>query len=395
MNISTKRPYLIIPKLIEQPTWGGAYILNLKNWSDQPLVRGKKIGQSYELFSQSKILLGLTSSHDASFSPDFGFADKPDVLVEDTQLKNQRDYVFMNDFVNSDPKKVVGAKVFERFGKMPILIKINQSSGNSFQLHIKPGTKHPRWRAKPESWYYFEDGLATFGIKTGVDIAEYKKVCVAIDQEMKKISDMIKNKKLSVDEGRKNARDLIKKIDPWQFVNKQVVKKFSVVDPSAGGIHHSWEEDKFNFPLGNVLYEVQLDIMDPVSTIRAFDQGKIKDNGDIRQLNIDDYFQFLDLDPKINDINNARGIKDGNKLFLTPYYCMDIIEIQNKFSDHSAGSFCHLYVRDGEVEIISSGGTVNLLRGFSCFIPANVGDYEIKSKVAKSTILKTFIDKNN
>ena len=54
--------YLIIPKLIEQPTWGGDYILNFKNWQNQDVFKGLKIGQSYELYSETKLRSDLDSS---------------------------------------------------------------------------------------------------------------------------------------------------------------------------------------------------------------------------------------------------------------------------------------------------------------------------------------------
>ena len=61
----------------------------------------------------------------------------------------------------------------------------------------------------------------------------------------------------------------IAKIDPWQFVQTKYAEAGEVFDMSAGGLHHSWEED-LELPAGNILYEVQEDRMDPISTVRAF-----------------------------------------------------------------------------------------------------------------------------
>ena len=58
------QPLLIIPKIIEQPTWGGKYILKEKGWSHKPPFRGLRIGQSYELYSQSKVRVDLNTSTD-------------------------------------------------------------------------------------------------------------------------------------------------------------------------------------------------------------------------------------------------------------------------------------------------------------------------------------------
>ncbi len=51
MGIPTKRPYLILSKLVEQQTWGGSYIAQFKNIEDGEL-KAKKIGQSYELYGK-------------------------------------------------------------------------------------------------------------------------------------------------------------------------------------------------------------------------------------------------------------------------------------------------------------------------------------------------------
>ncbi|QQR52772.1 hypothetical protein IPG36_01470 [bacterium] len=61
-----RRPYLVIPKLIKQPTWGGSYIVAAKGWSDHEGLGDLKIGQSYELFSGSNLSL-LTSTDDPLF----------------------------------------------------------------------------------------------------------------------------------------------------------------------------------------------------------------------------------------------------------------------------------------------------------------------------------------
>ena len=46
--------YIIIPNLIEQPTWGGFYLAKHKKLSN-PVFKTKKIGQSYELYEFSNL----------------------------------------------------------------------------------------------------------------------------------------------------------------------------------------------------------------------------------------------------------------------------------------------------------------------------------------------------
>lgn len=395
MMVSYKKPYLIFAKLIDQPTWGGDYILKLKNLQTHSSFQDKKIGQSYELFGDSKLALGITDSHDTRFIPEVGYPDKPDVHGELFPFHKDTDYLTLSELVATNPSETIGDKVEEKWGKMPLLIKLNHAAGNSFQLHIKPSQTHAHWQPKPESWYYLEDGLVTYGIKKGINIEEYKNVCVEIDAFMKNISSQVQQRAITLEEANRKAKEFIREKNPWQYVNKEVVHKYDLIDLSPGGIHHSWEEDKENFPQGNVLLEVQQDVMDPFCTIRSFDQGKIKSDGTIRPLNIDDYFRIMDIDPAVNDFQTALKKRQGNKLLTTPYYSLDIMEISTEIQDEIKDSFVHLYVRDGVIEVTTDEGSVQVGKGHSCFVPYGAGKYTIKALQPNSVVLKTYIDTIN
>ncbi|MDO8496969.1 MAG: hypothetical protein Q7S61_00300 [bacterium] len=391
MMVSYKKPHLIFAKLIDQPTWGGDYILKLKNLQTHPSFQDKKIGQSYELFGDSKLALEITDSSDARFIPEVGYPDKPDVHGELFPFHKDIDYLTLSELVGINPSQMLGEKVQAKWGKMPLLIKLNHAAGNSFQLHIKPSQTHLRWQPKPESWYYLEDGLVTYGIKKDADIDEYKKTCVEIDSFMKTISLQVQQGTMTLEEANRKAKEFIREKNPWQYVNKHVVHQYELVDLSSGGIHHSWEEDKENFPQGNILLEVQQDVMDPFCTIRSFDQGKIKSDGTIRPLNIDDYFRIIDTDPAVNDFQTALKKRQGNRLLTTPYYCLDIIEVKDKVEETIKDSFAHLYVRNGEVEVTTDEGNVRVGKGHSCFVPYGAEKYTIKALQPNSVVLKTYI----
>lgn len=367
------RPYLVIPKLVEQPTWGGTYIVDMKKWTTNKNLKGKKIGQSYELYGKSKIAISITDSTDPSFMPDVGDADT-DASSPDFTYREGVEYLVL--------EKVL-------YGQTIPLIKLNQASGNSFQLHIKPAIKSDRWQPKPESWYYLEDGAVTFGIRKGADIEQYKKTCHDINDYMKSLSASINRGEKTVEDARKEAREYIKKADPWQFVNTHRVSKYDLLDLSAGGLHHSWEEDT-TLPFGNVIYEIQKDTMDPVSTIRSFDQGKIKDNGSIREIHIDDYFKYLDTDPERNDITNMLKKRQGNTLLKTPYYAMDVHELSKPETIQTGISFAHVFVRDGAVSVSTNTGIVKLTRGYSCFIAREAGEYTISPADGSAVVLKSY-----
>ncbi len=375
---SQPRPYLILPKLVEQPTWGGTYIVEYKGWDKAASLQGKKIGQSYELFGQSILLADVTNTADPRFSP---------------EPNDRGTQLILADMVQDGKEAWVGASVWNTYGAMPLLVKFNQALGNSFQLHRKESEPSSRWTPKPESWYYMEDGALTFGIKKGTDVAAYKQCCLTIESKMKELSAAVVGGTKKLADARLEAKTFIAEKNPWQYVNVHTAKKYDLVDLSAGGLHHSWEEDLVHAPLGNVVYEVQKDVMDPICTIRSFDQGKIQDDGTIRNIAVEDYFTFLDTDEAKNDIQSAIRHAQGNTLLSTQYYSLDLLTVAGTYQDAVGPSFVHLFVRDGDVDIEGAGVRLHVGRGHSCFIPYAVGTYTITSRTPESVVLKTYIAK--
>lgn len=373
-----KRPYIILPKLIEQPTWGGNnYIIEMKNMGKNSFLKDKKIGQSYELFSKSKLLINITNSEKQNIVPELGTADSTNT-TNNLSFKKGKDYIVLSD-VTKLHKKIM-------------LIKITQALGNSFQLHIKPSVKDKRWRPKPESWYYLEDGLLTFGISKNTKIKDYKQACFSIERMTNLLSKQVKNKTISIETARLEIQSFIKKVNPWQYINLHQIKKGALIDLSSGGIQHSWEENRDMYPLGNVLYEIQKDVMDPISTIRAFDQGKIAEDGTIREIHINDYFKYLDTDPKHNNIATSTLRERNGHLLSTPYYCLNRLLVRKEFTDSTNNSFVHLFIVSGKASISSKDGSVIISKGYSCFIPEFVEKYIIKPLVKNVIILKAFIN---
>lgn len=319
---------------------------------EKPQIKGKKIGQSYELYNGTKLALNLRTTNDPSFGPNY--PDAADI------------------------------NIFKEGRPFP-LIKFTQAKGNSFQLHIRPSQNDPHWQPKAESWYYFENGKITFGIKKGADIEEYKKTCHAINEKMKDLSKAVIEKKIKRETASQQAQEYIKKLNPWQFVNVHSTKTGDVVDLSGGGLHHSWEEDEVACPLGNIVYEVQQDVMDPYCTIRSFDQGKLKEDGTIRTIQIDDYFKYIDLDEKRNTLvieKNESGI-----LFDTPLYSLSSLSIESEMKMESKSSFHHLFVKEGEVTVVdTSANEIVVGRGHSCFVPRDIS-YTIQAQVPAELLL--------
>lgn len=386
------QPYLVIPKLIEQPTWGGEYIAKTKGWLERPELKDKKIGQSYELFSGSNLSL-VTDSSDPAF---MGELHDRDSAQWPSSVPNS---VPLAQLVEESAEDVLGQDIAKQRGhSINLLIKFTQALGNSFQLHIKDGQSDPYWKPKPESWYFFEPGLVTLGVKKDAKWEDYQAAIEAVDAGMKELSGQIQSGQLTHDQARPKIDTLIRRYDPWQFVNLVEVPKNGVVDASVGGLHHSWEEDAERLPLGNVLYELQTDTMDDVSTLRSFDRGKIGTDGSLRDLHISDYFRLIDRSPETNDpVRHMRQPQllrrewryELYRLLSTKYYGLDVLELDGEGSRFTAviTQFAHLFVKRGHVTVATGTGEIVIGAGHSCFVPAAAGEYKVVSKAGFSEVL--------
>ena len=271
----TKAGWQVKDELIEQPSWGGQYIIDLKGLTDDPQWSGKKVGQSYELASASVLI-----------NPDGG-AEVP-----------------LKDLIARDPAGFLGQKVLDKFGPdLSLLIKLTQAKGNSFQVHLPEGKTLGHWVPKPEAWFYLAPGLYTFGLKPGTDFEAYSRVLHTIDDEMGRLSREVQSGRFTVEDARAQAQQRIQTLDPFAYVNLVEAHTDDVIDLTAGGIHHSWEDDSVRFPNGNLVYEVQVDVPDDKCSMRGFDKGKILDDGSLRPTHVKDYLATIIQDPAHNELS--------------------------------------------------------------------------------------------
>lgn len=389
----TIKPYIIIPNLIKQPTWGGTYIFEYKNTTNQGLL-DEKIGQSYELYESSNLSTKITTKVDPSLElSDPKNPENVKSFYKDDQV------ISIKNLIQVSPTQVLGEKYTQKLGdKVKTLIKLNQAKGNSYQIHVNKPTG--KWFPKPESWFFLENGLVSLGVKKGSDWDKYHQICSEIDQLAKQLGQKVVNKELSLDAARKELGAFIEKNNPEQFVNLLEIDKGQAIDLSKSGIHHSWEENDQICPRGNIVYEVQENVYDDVSTIRSFDKGKIKEDGSTRDLQIEDYFQHVDRSAAANTPqNHVVDVKTVSKtdqhsvqqIFSTPRYAMQKIDFTNQYADKTTDSFHHLFVRDGEVVLESEHGGLTITQGFSVFVPASTGEYRLKSPKSSATVLKTYL----
>ena len=384
----TTQPFYVVSLLIEQPTWGGEYIANFKNIS-LPKI---KIGQSYELAKDSVLLTQPTE-------------ELPFLLASANDIDHpewhgpQAESINIQELIKNNPEGILGKKVVERTGsQMPILNKFTQAKENSYQVHVSPGNEFNNWQPKPESWYYFEPGKATLGLKNGVSVEKYQQRCEEIYQKSAQLSQQIKDQVLTADEARQQLANFINQDHPQNYTNTVHPPQDGVVDLSNGGIHHSWESYP-NLPKGNILYEVQLDQRDEVSSIRAFDQGKIKDDGSIRNIAIKDYFTALDTKAEHNHpeqyMKTPQKIQEGGAdimhIFNNPSYQLTQIEFSGQYQGKETQlnhEFHHLFVKEGRTVITWNDQEWPLAKGQSLFIPAGCDNYQLTA-TQKIAILKT------
>jgi hypothetical protein len=364
------KPWQVEDELIEQPSWGGRYIIDLKGLSDSPEWTGKKVGQSYELAGTSKLI-----------DPATGLS------------------TLFTDLINANPKEWLGEPILKKYGSdISLLIKLTQAKGNSFQVHLPEGKSLKYWRPKPEAWFYLAPGLFTFGLKPGTSYEAYSNVLRTIDDHMHRLSDEVTFGKRSVEDARHQASHRIASLNPLSYVNVVHAQTDDIVDLTAGGIHHSWEEDNVNYPEGNLVYEVQIDVQDEYCSMRGFDKGKILDDGKLRSTHVDDYLATIEQDSYHNDLSQhvrQPGIisdKDGAKIesiFRTPYFNLDRLTIApgGYASLSTAEGFHHLFVHAGSAKV----GDTTLVQGRSYVVPAAAADYKVDVPTDEVVLLKTFL----
>lgn len=389
-----KRPYLVIPKLIEQPTWGGTYIVESKQWTSRSEFADKKIGQSYELYDKSNLSL-RTRSDDTAFTGEL--ADNISVQEQSTVAGS----LPLSTLIAENPAAVLGEQIVKTYGeKMHLLLKFTQALGNSFQLHVPDGTTLGKWLPKPESWYYFEPGLITCGVKPGVWDA-YKDAMIALDTAIQAVASTVRAGELSYEDAKQQVATLIKQYDPWQYVNVVRVPAGTLLDLSPCGIHHSWEEDLTTIPLGNVLYEIQLNVMDDVATLRSFDKGKMSADGKLRALQIDDYFTAADRSEKANDpathMRSAEMIKQTDaytheRLLSSKYYSMDRMQMNAATTvfETTFDTFRHVFVQSGSIDLTAGDTTLSVGAGHSAFVPASCGKMTFTHATEHTQVLVSY-----
>jgi hypothetical protein len=440
-----EEPIACEAELIEQPTWGGTAILEKKGLRDDPVWRGKKVGQAFENHAQLPVRL-----------PD-GWT----VSILDVSL------------VLGEP--FLGPVAWRTVPAMGQLRKDTEAYGNSFQMHLA----EPAWidRAgrptllipKSEAMRYLDKpGLLSCGLKcrTDAEWADYERRLRNIGAGMGELSSKVLAGRLDLLEAGRGARRLILDNNPYVWVNLLIPRPEEVVDFSTPRRHHNWEENNeatrelfaaAGFDLArlqgldvNKLDEIQVGLYidlagtavhqkpislaefaglnlirkrervivltDDNSSIRGFDKGKFKADGSLRPLDVDTYFAYIDRRPEANIPERAIVKPDVRRLaegtirrydFATGMYAFTVLETSKpnpgrEFSRSFHGRFSaatdsyhHIYADRGPVLITFESGRepAELRQGYSVFLSGSMGEYGINPLAAgrSATVAVTYV----
>lgn len=385
------RPLYIVPLMVEQPTWGGNYITRSKELQHE-LVEGRNIGQAFELYNESWV--------SPTAGQNFAFATATN--LNEPTFAQTTDVIQLQQLIQENLIAILGQEAERRgWNSMQVLIKFTQAQNNSYQVHVMPGKEFGKWLPKPESWYFLEKGKATLGLKDVSQVEAYKARCIEIDTRAQEISAAVQAGTLTLDEGKAQLQSFIDQDHPRRFVNTVQVEPEAVIDLSQGGIHHSWEMDPA-LPDGNIVYEVQVNVMDEYCTLRSFDQGSVKSDGKVRPLSIDDYFTALDLDQGRNTpahYFSQTATKESHNatvrvLFQNQFYVSELIKFEQSYEGEyttTGESFHHVYALEGDISIVVEQQSYPLKQGWSLFIPAAVGKYQLVASNMTARVITTHL----
>lgn len=256
-------------------------------------------------------------------------------LFNNKEIKGQ---IFGNNCLN-----------MERF---PILIKFIDAKENlSVQVH--PNNQYAQMYekdfGKTETWYILdckEKAKLICGLKGNVN--------------RENIKEILKNRKIK---------------DYLNYIN---IEKGDCIYITPGTVHAI---------LSDVLVcEIQ---QNSDLTYRIYDWDRLDKEGNPRELHIDKAIETIEFSNKVNIIKENK--EKVQNILNSKYFNVERITVDKEYKDNSnVNSFFAINIIDGNGEICYKNKCINIKKGDSFIIPAQLGEYVIKGKI---TFLKTYISK--
>ena len=230
----------------------------------------------------------------------------------------------------------------ERFDYFPLLIKLIDASGSlSVQVHPTDeyALKNEGEYGKTEMWYVLdceEGAMLYYGFSRDVTKSEYERA--------------------------------IKEGSLTELLNSVSVKRGDVFFIPSGTVHA--------IGAGILICEIQ---QNSNTTYRVYDYNRRDKNGNLRALHIDKALEVSDLkkSPPLPEIS------DGDEVTLAhcEYFEVKRLRVDERKDIFVDGeSFLSIIVTDGEGSLDFEGGSLDLIKGDSVFIPANAGKLTARGK---------------
>ena len=296
-------------------------ILELKASLKSYLWGGNKLSKIYEV-DKSVAEAWILSTHE----------EGPSII-----LNGEYSGKGLDVYIKDKGKKVLGEKA--KSNNLDIMIKLIDAKRDlSIQVHPQKDYKNNlEGMGKNEMWYILdcdEDAQIIYGL----------------------------NQSISKDELRK----LINENRILEVLNIEKVNKGEAFYVPSGTIH--------GIRKGNLIFEAQ---QNSNTTYRIYDYNRKDDEGNLRDLHIEDAINVANTEPTKNLLKNNYN-EETNIIAKNEYFTVSKLEVLDKKEfDTNTQSFASIFVKEGKGKIISKNSEINLSKGSSIFVPANNDKYEI------------------
>lgn len=301
--------------ILKDRIWGGT---KLKTYLNKPIV-SEITGESWEI---------STVENDVSIIANGVFKGKS-----------------LNELINDFPEQVLGAKVFEQFGKQfPLLFKyLDAREDLSIQVHPNDELAAKRHNSfgKTEMWYVMQaddEARLIVGFKEKSSSEEYIK--------------HLENKTL------------------LSILDTKKVKKGDVFFLETGTVHA--------IGAGIVIAEIQQtsDI-----TYRLYDFDRVDANGNTRELHVDLALEAINYDKVEAQKEYLKIENTPNEVVDCSYFTTNFIPLNGNLNvNKNQNSFTVYMCVDGDFELILNEEKYSYKKGDTVLIPASLTDFQLSGK---------------
>jgi mannose-6-phosphate isomerase, class I len=265
----------------------------------------------------------------------------------------------LDDLIETYKDELLGKNVYNPSLPFPLLIKIIDANDKlSVQVHPYDNYKGlgKGETGKTEMWYIIDakpDAELIYGLKEGITKENF--VQAVNSNNIQSVLNFVPVKK-----------------GDWLFI-------------PSGTVHAILD--------GILIAEIQ---QNSNTTYRVYDWDRVDGSGKHRDLHIDKSLDVINFTGNTagdkadtTPVIHKSGLNSINELAKNQYFTIEEIDIMDKYDTSTDCSMFHIYMTlDGTGIVEYKNGSVDLNAGDTVFIPASLGQYEIKGKMK---VLKVYI----